>query len=609
MDSKTNVVNKSEIQNLIHMKGFCGKVIASLIMKLLELDKVNAGHRKYAHIKGHDFSQATLKDLDIKYDIKVEQLDYIPAEGPFITISNHHFGSVDGLLLSTIVGHSRPDFKILTNFLLSKIPALSDIFMPVNPFSDGTSNKKSFAGLRMAIEHVQNGGGLGLFPAGEVATVQSWGKKTTKKWATVEDIPWPNNMIRLIKNAGVPVVPIYFEGRNSKLFHILGKIHPRLRTIRLIREMYNKRHSTIPVRIGKPILPSEIAAFTSNDDLRNYLRSRVYVMQSEFIRQYKKPAKPIAEASEQIALPQDKRLIFKELKAMEEKKLYSCLKYDCYLADYDDIPNTILEIGRLREETFRGVGEGSNKARDLDDYDKYYKHLILWDNEERKIMGAYRLGVGTEIWPTKGIEGFYTSTLFDYQEGAPEILPTTIELGRSFITAQYQKEPLSLLMLFKGLMYSLLKFPEIKYLLGPVSISNDIPRIYKSLMIYYLYNAKACTYPKKIAVQTCPFKTEFNNIRPEHLLSTKMDSVDKFDRFLLNLSDGQWRMPPLVKKYFKCGAQLICYNVDPLFNYSLDGLILMPIEHFPKDELLTMLKSAQSEEEKQMVLERFGYKD
>ncbi len=126
-------------------------------------------------------------------------------------------------------------------------------------------------------------------------------------------------------------------------------------------------------------------------------------------------------------------------------------------------------------------------------------------------------------------------------------------------------------------------------------------------MIYYLYKAKACTYPKKIAVQTCPFKTEFNNIRPEHLLSSKMDSVDKFDRFILNLSDGQWRMPPLVKKYFKCGAQLICYNVDPLFNYSLDGLILLSIEGFPKDELLTLLKSAGSEEEKTAVLARFGY--
>lgn len=607
MENQTNVINKSDIQKLLGMNGFFGRFLAGAVMKLLELDKVNDVNRKLSAYKGHDFSEQVLKELDIKYDIKVDQLDYIPVEGPFITISNHHFGSVDGLLLSTIVGHARPDFRILTNFLLSKIPSLAGIFMPVNPFTDGASSRKSFTGLKMAIQHVREGGGLGLFPAGEVATVQKWSKKTSLKLAAVEDIPWPDNMIRLIRNAGVPVVPVYFDGRNSKMFHILGRIHPRLRTMRLVHELFNKKHSTVSVRIGKPITPSEIAGFTTIDELRNYLRSRVYVMQSEFIRQYKKPAKPIAESGEQIALPQDKRLIFKELKAIEKKRLYSCLKYECYLADYSDIPNTMLEIGRLREETFRAVGEGSNKSRDLDEFDKYYKHLILWDTEERRIVGAYRLGIGSEIWSEYGMQGFYTSTLFDYQEGAPEVLPQTMELGRSFVVPHYQKEPLSLLMLFKGLMYSVLKYPEIKYFLGPVSISNEIPRIYKSLMIYYLYNAKACTYPKKIAVQTCPFKTEFNNIRPEHLLSSKMDSVDKFDRFILNLSDGQWRMPPLVKKYFKCGAQLICYNVDPLFNYSLDGLILLSIEGFPKDELLTLLKSAGSEEEKVAVLARFGY--
>jgi len=607
MENKTNIINKSDIQKAIHMNGFFGKVIASLIMKVLELNKANSYHHRLSNYKGHEFSQQVLKELDIKYDIKSEQLDYIPAEGPFITISNHHFGGVDGLLLSTVIGQARPDFKILTNFILSMIPSLKEVFFPVNPFSDNTSSRSSFTGLKMALQHIQDGGALGLFPAGEVATIQNWKNKTTRHLVYVEDKPWPDNIIRMIKNCSVPVVPVYFDGVNSKTFHILGKIHPRLRTIRLVHELFNKRHSTIPMRIGKPISPSELNEFTSTEELKNYLRSRVYIMQSEFVRQYKKPAKPIAQIGEPIALPQDKRLIFKELADNTDKILYKALKYECYLLNYDDVPNTMLELGRLREETFRAVGEGTNTSRDLSEYDKYYKHLILWDTEERKIVGAYRLGIGSEIWPKKGIKGFYTAKLFDYQAGASEILPETIELGRSFIARQYQKEPLSLLMLFKGLMYSLLKYPEIKYFLGPVSISNEIPRIYKSLLIYFLYNGKSCTYPKKIAVQTCPFRTEFNKIRPEHLLSHKMDSVEKIDRFILNLSDGQWRMPPLVKKYFKSGAQLICYNIDPNFNYSLDGLILLPIATFPKEELLNMLKSASSEEEKAMVLNRFGY--
>lgn len=587
------------------MNGPFGKVVATIAMKILELDKANFYHNKLKEYKGPDFAEHLLKDLDIKLDIKSEQLDYIPVDGPFITISNHHYGSIDGLILSNVVGHARSDFKILTNYILSLIPAMSDTFMPVNPFTTGSS--KSFKGLKMALTHVSEGGGLGLFPAGEVATYQHFDKKTSRKFSAVEDIPWPENMIRLIRNAKVPVVPIYFEGTNSRMFHILGKIHPRLRTARLVHELFNKRHRTVSMRIGKPVSVSEIAEFTDNKELGGYLRSRVYVMESEFIRQYKKPAVPVEKTGEQIALPHDKRLIIRELKAIRSQKLFTVTKYDAFLSTYDRIPNTMLEIGRLREEAFRGVGEGTGNARDLDEYDRYYHHLILWDNEELKIVGAYRLGIGTEIWPKYGRKGFYTSTLFDYRSDSDNILPWSIELGRSFVNRQYQKENLPLLLLFKGLMHAVVAFPEIKYFIGPVSISNEIPRIYKSLMMYYLYNRKNASSFGKIAVQTCPFRTEFNNIRPEDLLRNKMDSVDKFDRFILNLSDGAYRMPPLVKKYYKCGALTICYNVDPLFNYALDCLILLPISTFPKDELLQMLKSAQTEEEKLSVLARFGY--
>lgn len=608
---QTNVINKSEIQQALHLKGCFGKMVASLVMKALHLDKVNYIHNKYRKYKGPDFAEKVLREVGVKYDIDLSQLDHIPQEGAFITISNHNYGSIDGMMLAAVIGHIRPDFKILTNFLLARIPALQDTFFPVNPFTSGdvAANRKSFAGLKLAVSHVASGGCLGLFPAGEVATTKGPAYKRFERKDTVQDIPWPSNMIKLIRNAGVPVVPVYFDGTNSRMFHILGKIHPRLRTIKLVGEMFNKKGRIVPMRIGKPISPSELEEYSSLEDLGGYLRSRVYGMQQEFVRQYRRtPTKEEIRLVEQIALPRDKKAIMKELDRIKSKMLFSVLTYQCYLADYEDIPNIILELGRLREDAFRSVGEGTNLARDIDDYDKYYKHLILWDTKQKKIAGAYRIGVGSEIMKDHGgVKGFYTASLFDYKVGAEELLPYCIELGRSFVNREYQKESISLMLLFKGLMHSMLLFPQARYFLGPVSMSNDIPRFYKSLIVYYLTNLKPCTYPKRIAAPTCPFITDYINIKPEDLLRRKVDNIEKFDRFLLTLSDGKYRMPTLVKKYFKCNAQLICFNVDPAFNYSLDGLILLPLDNFPKGELLPLLKSTASYEEKETLLNRYGY--
>lgn len=267
----------------IKMRGPIGWIVATLAMSVLGFNKVNRSFYRCRHLSGPDFSEAILKDIGISCDVNTPQLEYLPLEGPFITISNHHFGGADGLMLSSIVGAIRPDLKILTNFLLSMIPTLEESFLPVNPFSDSASKRKSIAGIRMAKEHLENGGCLGLFPAGEVATIQKGDNRTSLKGGrVVEDIPWPSNMIKLIKNANVPVVPIYFEGENSRWFHFLGRIHPMLRTLSLANQLFKKRGKTIPMRIGWPIFPSEIADFDNIDDLGRHLRSRVYALQADF---------------------------------------------------------------------------------------------------------------------------------------------------------------------------------------------------------------------------------------------------------------------------------------------------------------------------------------
>lgn len=606
MQEQANVINKSDIQKVIKMNGPFGKFIASLVMRLLEFNKVNRTYNKYREFEGPEFSQKILEDLEITYDIPEGELDNFP-NGPFITVSNHCFGGVDGLLISSIVGSRRPDFKILTNFILSMIPTLRGTFLPVNPFKNGETNKKSFSGIRMAREHLDNGGSLGLFPAGAVATYMKKGDRTAiGKGRIIEDWPWPTNMAKLIKSANIPVVPIYFEGKNSRTFHFLGRIKPIFRTMRLVHELFNKKGQCIPMRIGRPIMPSEFADYDNLNDLGNYLRSRVFALESELPKN-SVSACAVSGKAEPLAEPIAKDVLAAEIASLEGKRLFTESKYSCYLADYDEIPNLMQELGRLREETFRDVGEGTDKPSDTDVYDTWYKHMILWDNEAQRIAGAYRFGIGPEMFATHGgVKSFYTASLIRYQPRAEEVLPKCIELGRSFVVVDYQKESMAFQMLFKGLMYSVVRFPEAEYFIGPVSISNGYPKFWQSLMTYFLLENYSDKNEQPLALPVTPFEPDYLRVDPKQLLKAKMDSVDKFDRFMLVASDGKYRMPPLVKRYFKNGAKLICFNVDPEFNYSLDGLIINRFRDYPKDEILSLLKGCNNEDDAAKIKSFFG---
>jgi len=606
MQEQANVINKSDIQKVIKMNGPLGKFIASMVMRLLEFNKVNKAYNKCRAFEGPEFSQKILEELQITYEIPEGELENLP-KGPFITISNHCFGGADGLLISSIVGSRNPDFKILTNFILSMIPTLRDTFLPVNPFKNGETNKKSFSGIRMAREHLENGGSLGLFPAGAVATYMKKGDRTAVgKGRIIEDWPWPTNMAKLIKNANIPVVPIYFEGQNSRTFHFLGRIKPIFRTMRLVHELFNKQGQCIPMRIGRPIMPSEFADYDNLADLGNYLRSRLFALESE-LPANSAAACAVSGNAAPLAEPVAKEKLAAEIAAIEEKRLFTEGKYSCYLADYDQIPNLMQELGRLREETFRAVGEGTDKPSDTDIFDTWYKHMILWDNEAQRIAGAYRFGIGPQMFKTHGgVKSFYTASLIRYQKRAEEFLPKCIELGRSFVTIDYQKESFAFQMLFKGLMYSVVQFPEAEYFLGPVSISNGYPKFWQSLMTYFINENFSENTTEPLALPVTPFEPDYLRVDPKQLLKAKMDSVDKFDRMMMVASNGKYRIPPLVKRYFKNGAKIVCFNVDPDFNYSLDGLIISRFKDHPEEDIQSLLKGCQSEETAQKIKTFFG---
>ncbi len=584
--TKTTVLEADELQKVLGIKGFPGRCLARLAYRILELEKVNRVHHKYHDSVGPEFSAHVLEDIGIRYEIPPEQLDRIPREGGFITVSNHHYGAIDGMILSAVVGSRRPDYKILTTFLLSLIPSLKDGFIPVDNFSTGGA--RSISGIRTALGHIADQHPLGLFPAGEVATWQKGKNRTSLgKDRVVEDIPWAENIIKLVRKSGFPVVPIYFEGGNSKSFHILGRIHPRLRTVRLIHEVFNKRGRVVQVRIGQPLTAEEIARFDV-PTLGRYLRNRCYALEAQCLPPVEHAVQavpaPLAEP-----VPADR--IREEMDGLDERMLFEIGDYRAYLLQAGDAPETMRELYRLREETFRAVGEGTGQPLDTDIYDAYYRQMVLWHVPNQEIVGAYRLGFGPEIMESHGgVTGFYSAALVRYGEKAAPLLAKSMELGRSFIVGRYQREIQPLRLLLAGLAVAVLKCPDLTYYSGLVSISDDIPDFYKSLVVRYLEKSFPFPDAPRVATPTTPFTPDFLAVNPDDLLQIPDGKIDLLDRFLGTLSEGKVRLPVLVRKYFSCGARLVCFNVDPDFGSCLDALIVLRFSDFPKSTVNSILR-------------------
>ena len=591
------VVTNSDLKNALGLKGFFGTCVAGLAYGYLRLGKINRLFDGAADYQGPEFADHLLQNMNITIDVSPEQLDNIPKEGGFVMVSNHPFGGIEGVMLLSVIAKVRPDFKVMANFILSHIPNLKECFFAVNPFEKNPEWKSSVGGIKGAIQHIANGNGLGVFPAGEVSRYHGHDYP--------EDLPWSTSIARIIKNANVPVIPVFWEGRNSKLFYMVDKIHPMLGTARLTKELINKHDQCFNLQIGKPILPAEVALYEKPADLAAYLRSRSYALEANI------PAKVVEKPhvkQDEIDAPTDLSLMLAELEAIREKAfLYSASDYDCYLADYEDIPNLMHEIARLREETFRAIGEGTGKSLDQDEFDKHFKQMILWDKVKQKIAGCYRLGIGSEIIPKFGIKGFYVSTLVNIDESFSDKLSHTIELGRSFVSLEYQKEVLPLMLLLRGLSDVVVRYPEINHFIGPVSISSWYPKFYLSLIARFVSENHAVEdeLKGKVTPKT-PFVSDYLKVDSDVLLKNNMNGVDKFDKFLFRLSNGVYRLPTLYKKYLKLNAKFLCFNVDPDFNDTLDSLLFLTFTDFPEDEVMPLFRDS-SDEEKEVVRKRFGY--
>lgn len=596
------LVTSKEIAQAInvHKLGFLGTFIGWVLMKTTRISACNRVYDKTKYLEGLEFMNALLDELEVKFEIPEEDLRRIPKNGAFVTVSNHPLGGIDGILLLKILLEQRPDYKIIANFLLHRVAPLKPYVMPVNPFENKKEIKSSVTGFKHALKHLQDQHPLGLFPAGEVSTY--------KEDKRITDKPWEEAAMKLIKKAEVPVVPIYFHAKNSLLFYKLAKISPTFRTAKLPSELLNQSARTIKIRIGNPISVKDQQEQETLQDFTGFLRKKTYMLANTFAKKKLLDTIPkklkFPKAPKSIATPIDPQILENEVEKLIDldKRLLISKNYEVFLSHPDHIPNILLEIGRLREITFREVGEGTNKAIDLDVYDAYYHHMFLWDNEAKKIAGAYRMGLGSKIYEAYGIEGFYLHDLFRFEPELYKMMSQSIEMGRAFIIKEYQQKPMPLFLLWKGIVHTTLRFPEHKYLIGGVTISDRFSEFSKSLMIEFMKSNYYDPYIAQFIHPKKDFKVQLKDADKDFVFDETEADLNKFDRIIDELEPGELRLPVLIKKYIKQNAKVVAFNVDPLFNNAVDGLMYIRIADLPESTVKPVLEEFQAEMEKKYNL-------
>ena len=591
--SKSDLIKASGLSKL----GFLKNPAASAIMRLTKINEVNKLYDVLKDKVGKDFFDSFVRERDLKYIVFEEDLARIPKTGPFILVSNHPLGAIDGILMTKILTEIRPDFKIMGNFLLEKIEPMKPYVISVNPFENRKELKSSSTGMRGSLKHLEEGGCIGIFPAGEVSN-------RNNEFSEIMDKKWEKPALKLIKMARVPVVPMYFHAKNSRLFYQMAKLHPDLQTLLLPSEMMHKREKPIRVRLGKPVSVKVLEDHDTIEEMGEFLQKKI-----QLLKTYYEKRKSLADRLNipnlrlNFALLKEENVIqniidetptqdiVAEIEALSknDKMLFRNGNYEVFFASYNDIPSIMREIGRQRELTFRKIGEGSNLPFDLDEYDEHYHHLFLWDSQAKKLAGAYRMALGAEVMKKHGIDGFYTSSLFEFD---PELRPffrKVIEMGRAYISSDYQQKPLPLFLLWRGIVHVCLRNPEHKFLMGGVSISDKFSEFSKSLMIEFM---RSHYYDSAVAQYIHPkhdFKVKLKE-RDKNLFFDEVESdLNKLDKIIDDL-EPEMRMPVLIKKYIKQNAKVISFNVDPSFNDAIDGLMYIRISELPESTIKPVLE-------------------
>ena len=562
-----------------------------LIEAALGLRRLN---RVYERVKRRpipgSFPHRILAAMDVRTEVTPADVARIPAEGALMVVANHPFGAVEGLALLELVRRRRPDVKVMANYILARIPELRGEMFFVDPFGRPGSVARNVNALRQAFQWLRDGKALIVFPAGEVASFAPHAFH-------VRDPEWHTSLMTLARHVKAPVslLPVFVPGSASLLFHLVGKIHPRLRTLLLPREMIRLRHRTLELRVGDPIDSDKLfRRFASDADALRYLRFRTFLLVgrvggSRFEERMRRLTLD-SEERENVPIipPVDPIRVEAELHALpEEARLCAVDAYELYAAQGRDIPQTLREIGRLRELTFRAVGEGTGRDLDTDEFDAAYHQLILWQREKREIVGCYRLALSDVLAETAGLSALYTRTLFRFDERFLGHLPgPAVELGRSFVRPSYQRAFAPLLLLWRGVLTFLARHPRYTVLFGPVSISHDFRPTSRDLLIEHL-RARCFDWrlAKWVSPRLPPKRPRFVEWRhPDYadFLRTEAD----VNAALAEIEEGRREMPVLIRQYLKLGGRIAAFNVDPDFGTVVDGLIIVDLLKVPPRDVI-----------------------
>lgn len=595
------LVTAEELAKAINLDkyGFFGTLIGWLLMKVTRISNINSYYDTIQHLEGPDYAEAILKHFEIDYEMPEEDFKRLPKNGPYITISNHPLGGIDGILLFKLMVRHRSDYKIMANFLLERMTPLKPYIISVNPFENRKDVKSNIGGFKSALMHLREGHPLGIFPAGEVSTF--------KDEKLIVDRPWEEAAIKLIRKAEVPVVPIYFHARNSKLFYRLAKISDVFRTAKIPSEVLSQRNRAIKVRIGQPISVTTQAEQRTLEEYTDLLRRKTYILSNAYEKERLIDQLPstlkIPKQRRKIAQPVRSAVIEGEIEKLIEKnrRMVQSKNYEVFLAPAKEMPFILQEIGRQREITFREIGEGTNNSIDIDQFDAYYHHMFLWDNEAKVIAGAYRMGLGSEIFAKYGIDGFYLQDLFRFEPELFGMMAQSIEMGRAYIMKDYQQKPMPLFLLWKGIVHTTLRHPEHKYLIGGVSISNQFSNFSKSLMIEFMKSNYWDPYVAQYVRPKKEFKVKLKDADKEFVFDETQADLNKFDRLIDEVEPGSLRLPVLIKKYIKQNAKVVAFNVDPLFNNAVDGLMYIKIADLPESTVKPVMEEFEAELERKFT--------
>jgi putative hemolysin len=514
--------------------------------------------KKYPHCEGLDFIEQVLHYFEFNYRVFDRELERIPTTGRAVLVANHPLGSLDGIALLKMISEVRHDVRIVANEMLYAIKPLRSLLLPV----DNISNKTRKDSIRSIKKWLENDGIVIIFPAGEVSRFSSTG---------IKDGYWNSGFLRFAKSTNAPILPIYINGRNSLFFYALSLLAKPISTLWLIREMFKQANQHVDIHIGHAIYPEQYQRLDiSMDAQAKLIKKHVYRLGKG------KSVLGFEPDYETIAHPENRQLLKREVLQCESlgetgdgKKIY--------LYHYQTNSVIMREIGRLREVTFRKVKEGTGKRRDIDIYDHYYDHIILWDDTELEIVGAYRMMQSAKAMSRDQDTPLYTQTLFNYTPEFNEHLENGLELGRSFIQPKFWGMR-SLDYLWYGIGAYLRKYPEIKYLFGPVSLSQSYSEQAIHMMVYF-YS------------EYFPTSTLLVNAKNEYLISDNEREAmkkqfteqhtyqEKFTHFKRIMADMEESIPTLFKQYTELcepgGSQFAAFNIDMNFSDCIDGFIII----------------------------------